>query len=132
MEFCEGGALQTRCWIEIETLDLAACFRNAPNNLSGYPESPNEVKIARALDKLQTLPQPAKKEIPRITFKNLSPPFTDYDYFQGHQKYPFQVKATSFSLINAWWLAEASTLVYANEDFVRARFSQTGLPQVTL
>ena len=24
-----------------------------------------------------------KKEIPRITFKNLSPPYKDYDYFQG-------------------------------------------------
>ena len=73
---------------------------------------------------------PQKKEIPRITFKNLSPPFTDFDYFQGHQEYPFQVQATSFSLINAWWLAEASTLVYADEDFVKARFSQAGLPQV--
>ena len=85
---------------------------------------------AMAQDQPQTVPQPAKKEIPRITFKNLSPPFTDYDYFQGHREYPFQVKATSFSLVNAWWLAEASTLVYADEDFVRARFSKVGLPQV--
>jgi triacylglycerol lipase len=85
---------------------------------------------AMAQDEPQALPQSAKKEIPRITFKNLSPPFTDFDYFQGHQEYPFQVQATSFSLINAWWLAEASTLVYADEDFVKARFSQAGLPQV--
>jgi hypothetical protein len=85
---------------------------------------------AMAQDEPQALPQSAKKEIPRITFKNLSPPFTDFDYFQGHQEYPFQVQATSFSLINAWWLAEASTLVYADEDFVRARFSRADLPQV--
>jgi len=85
---------------------------------------------AMAQDETQTMPQPAKKEIPRITFKNLSPPFTDFDYFQGHQEYPFQVKATAFNLINAWWLAEASTLVYADEDFVRARFSKAGLPEV--
>jgi triacylglycerol lipase len=88
------------------------------------------IATTMAQDEPQTLPQPAKKEIPLITFKNLAPPFTDYDYFQGHQEYPFQVAATSFSLINAWWLAEASTLVYADEDFVRARFSQAGLPQV--
>ncbi|MBT8366550.1 MAG: lipase family protein, partial [Deltaproteobacteria bacterium] len=85
---------------------------------------------ATAQDLPQAVPQPAKKDIPRITFKNLSPPFKDYDYFQGHQEYPFQVKATSFSLINAWWLAEASTLVYADKDFVRVRFSKAGLPQV--
>jgi triacylglycerol lipase len=81
-------------------------------------------------DKPLAMPQPKKKEIPRITFKNLSPPYKDYDYLQGYQEYPFQVKATSFSLINAWWLAEASTLVYADEDFVRARFNNAGLPEV--
>ena len=85
---------------------------------------------AMAQHEPQALPQSAKKEIPRITFKNLSPPFTDYEYFQGYQEYPFQVKATAFSLINAWWLAEAATLVYADEEFVRDRFSQAGLPQV--
>jgi triacylglycerol lipase len=85
---------------------------------------------AMAQDAPQAMPQPAKKEIPRITFKNLSPPFTDYDYFQGYQEYPFQAQMTAFSLINAWWLAEASTLVYADEDFVRARFSKAGLPDV--
>ena len=35
----------------------------------------------------QNQPQAAslsgKKEIPKITFKNLSPPYKDYDYFQG-------------------------------------------------
>jgi triacylglycerol lipase len=71
-----------------------------------------------------------KKKIPRITFKNLSPPFTDYEYFQGHQKYPFQVQMTALNLINAWWLAEASTLVYSDEDFVKPRFSKAGLPEV--
>ena len=85
---------------------------------------------AMAQDESQARLQPAKKEIPRITFKNISPPFTDYDYFQWYQKFPFQAQATSFSLINAWWLAEASTLVYADEDFVRTRFSKAGLPNV--
>ena len=82
----------------------------------------------------QNQPQAAslsgKKEIPKITFKNLSPPYKDYDYFQGAQKDGFRFDATSFNLINAWWLAEASTLVYAEEDFVSSRFSAIGLPEV--
>ena len=74
--------------------------------------------------------QTGKKEVPAITFKNLSPPYKHYDYFQGAKKYGFQFDATSFTLVNAWWLAEASTLVYADEDFVRSRFRQAGLPEV--
>ena len=73
---------------------------------------------------------PGKKEIPKITFKNLSPPYEDYAYFQDIEKYVFQYNETSFSLINAWWLAEASTLVYSGEGFVRSRFHKAGLPEV--
>lgn len=71
-----------------------------------------------------------KKEIPRITFKNLSPPYMDYDYFRDIKKYGFQSDANSFNLTNAWWLAEVSALVYASEDFVRSRFNKAGLPEV--
>jgi hypothetical protein len=78
----------------------------------------------------QEEPQTGKKEVPVITLKNLSPPFKDYDYFQGIEKYGFQIDATSFSLINAWWLAEVSTLVYADEEFVKSRFKRAGLPEV--
>jgi len=78
----------------------------------------------------QPVSQDGKKEIPKITFKNLSPPYKEYHYFQGSKKYVFQYNATSFNLINAWWLAEASTLAYAGEDFVRPRFVEAGLPEV--
>jgi hypothetical protein len=71
-----------------------------------------------------------KKEIPEITFKNLSPPYKDYSYFQHHALFPFQHRASSFSLVNAWWLAEASTLVYADEAFVRQRFRSAGLKRL--
>jgi triacylglycerol lipase len=74
---------------------------------------------------------PVKKEIPEITLENLSPPFKDYDYFQGGERFPFRFNITSFDGINAWWLAEASTLAYADEDFVRSRFREAGLPEVT-
>jgi len=76
------------------------------------------------------LPAVCKKEIPAITFKNLSPPYMDYEYFQNHEFFPFQYKASVFSLVNAWWLSEASTLVYADEAFVKQRFSEAGLKRV--
>ena len=71
-----------------------------------------------------------KKNIPAITLKNLSPPYKDYKYFQNSKFIPFEHKAASFSLINAWWLAEASTLVYADEAFVKKRFTGAGLRRV--
>lgn len=74
--------------------------------------------------------QVCKKEIPEITFKNLSPPYRDYAYFQNHEFFPFQHRLASFSWINAWWLAEASTLVYADEDYVKQRFSAAGLKRL--
>ena len=35
-----------------------------------------------------------------------------------------------FSLINAWWPAEASTLVYADEAYINQRFSEAGLKRI--
>jgi triacylglycerol lipase len=75
-------------------------------------------------------PKTRKKEIPEITFKNLSPPYTDYDYLKGSKEFGFQFRATSFNLVNAWWLAEVSTLVYAEKGFVRSRLERAGLPEV--
>jgi hypothetical protein len=71
-----------------------------------------------------------KKEPPIITFKNLSPPYKDHDYFKHHDLFPFQYNASSFSLTNAWWLAEVSTLVYADEAYARQQFSRVGLDNV--
>jgi triacylglycerol lipase len=76
------------------------------------------------------VPNPRKKKIPRITLKNISPPFKDYDYYRDYKEYGFQFNATSFNIINAWWLAEASTLVYADENFVRTQFRRVGLRMV--
>ena len=78
-----------------------------------------------------TEPTPlCKKEIPKITFKNLSPPYKDYEYFQNRKVVPFEYNASSFSLINAWWLAEASTLVYADEAYVEQKFSEARLRRI--
>ena len=71
-----------------------------------------------------------KKEIPRITFQNLSPPFEDYAYFQNHHLFPFEDDASSFSLVNAWWSAEASTLVYSDAAFAWQRLRQAGFTHI--
>jgi triacylglycerol lipase len=39
-------------------------------------------------------------------------------------------RATSFNLVNAWWLAEISTLAYAEEGFVRTQLERAGLSEV--
>jgi hypothetical protein len=72
-----------------------------------------------------------KKQIPEITFKNISPPYKNYAYFEGKRLYPFQYKSKEFNLINAWWLAEISTLVYAGEDFAGQWFEKAGFDNVT-
>ena len=71
-----------------------------------------------------------KKSVPAFTFRDLSPPYKNYDYFQNSRWIPFEYGASSFSLVNAWWLAEASTLVYAVEDYVRPRLIKAGLNRV--
>lgn len=75
-------------------------------------------------------PAAGLRQVPTITLDNLSPPFKNYQYFKDHQTHPFRHHAKSFDLTNCWWLSEASTLVYAEEEFVRARFREAGLPQV--
>jgi triacylglycerol lipase len=71
-----------------------------------------------------------KKEVPRITFENISPPFDQYDYFQNCQYFPFQYAASSFSVINAWWLAEASTLVYSDATYAWQRLRLAGFDHI--
>jgi hypothetical protein len=63
------------------------------------------------------------------------PFFTDGDGRQltvGGGAHAFKHDALGFELVNAWWLAEAATLVYDNEPFVAERFRHAGLPEVSL
>ena len=71
-----------------------------------------------------------RKDVPVITWKNISPPFKDYTYFSHVEVFPFEFNSKTFSPVNAWWLSEAATLVYADEDFVRSRFKKAGLKNV--
>ena len=75
------------------------------------------------------------------TPRELIPPYPKHTYFQdgdgkqltvGGERHAFKHDVRNFELVNAWWLAEAATLVYDREDFVRERFSNAGLPKVVL
>lgn len=71
-----------------------------------------------------------KKELHEITWENIVPPYSEYVYFKDHELCPFRSNAKMFNIINAWWLIEASTLVYSEEDFVRKNFQKAGLEVV--
>ena len=85
---------------------------------------------AFAQDKSETPDRSWRKAVPEITWKNISPPFTDYRYYDHAGGLPFVYNSKNFNPINAWWLAEAATLVYADEEYVRIRFRKAGMNQV--
>jgi len=74
--------------------------------------------------------QSKKKDLPEITWENLAPPYKDYEYFRDCENYPFRYNSNVFDIVNAWWLIEAATLVYAEENFVRENFEKAGLKEV--
>ena len=74
-----------------------------------------------------------KKKLIEITVDNLAPPYKDYEYFKDCDQLPFRYQANIFDLVNAWWLIEASTLVYAEPDFVIEKFQKNaGFTEVKL
>jgi len=89
-----------------------------------------QVSGAAVQQGLQTPDRSWRKAVPEITWKNISPPFKDYRYYDHVEVFPFEYDSKAFSPINAWWLSEAATLVYADEKFVRIRFQNAGLNQV--
>jgi hypothetical protein len=73
----------------------------------------------------------AKKPIPEPTAQTVFPPNLDRDYFADAIQNPFRPQARGFEAVNAWWLAEAALLAYADEAFARQQFERAGLGQVT-
>ncbi len=74
-----------------------------------------------------------KKDLYKITLKNMAPPYLDYEYFKNCDQLPFRYNSNVFDMVNAWWLIEAATLVYAEIEFIIEKFKQTaGLPEVKL
>ena len=73
---------------------------------------------------------PEKRTPPEITWENIRPPYLDYHYFQGIDLYPFRPQATAFDMVNAYWLSEAATLAYAEEDFATPIFQGAGFTEI--
>lgn len=68
-----------------------------------------------------------RKEIPPATLQNVLPPNKDHIYFEDAINNPFQPRSNTFSLVNAWWLAESALLSYAEPDFAVPTFQNAGL-----
>jgi len=66
------------------------------------------------------------KPIPPPTLATVLPPNLEHDYFAEGAAHPFRPNAVRFQLVNAWWMAEASLLAYADAKFVRAQFQKVG------
>ncbi len=67
------------------------------------------------------------RPLPTETVKGLTPPLPDFDYFAGADRFPFQARVDGCSQVNAWWLAEASFLVYGNAGFIERRLENSPL-----
>ncbi len=71
-----------------------------------------------------------RKPIPPGDPSSAAPPNEDRAYFEHCGDHPFKYDSGEFELVNAWWMAEAALLAYADEDFVEACFGEAGLPEV--
>jgi triacylglycerol lipase len=67
------------------------------------------------------------KQIPPPSVETVFPPNKGFVYYEHREEHPFEPRATTFSKVNAWWLAEAALLAYAKRDFASAAFSRAGL-----
>lgn len=88
-------------------------------------------ELKKWLDEGTPIPrEPFYKELPAFTIRNLPPPYPDYPYFAAAEHHPFRPGARDFDIVNAWWLADAATLVYSEPPFVAAQFARAGLARV--
>ncbi len=70
------------------------------------------------------------RPMPTETVSGLTPPLTQFPYFSAADQFRFQPRPGGFSSINAWWLAEASFLVYGGAEFIEQTIERTALPQL--
>ncbi len=69
-----------------------------------------------------------QKPLPPNDIRELTPPNLRYHYFEDWTKNRFQ-PVDQLAAVNTWWLAEASLLAYADEEFIARVFDATGLTQ---
>ncbi|MCU0961578.1 MAG: lipase family protein [Pirellulaceae bacterium] len=69
----------------------------------------------------------ARRATPRKTLSALRPPLAGFPFFAHADVFPLQVDAAVYSRVNAWWLADASFLVYGDADFIEAAIAASPL-----
>ncbi len=62
------------------------------------------------------------REPPVETIHGLRPPRLGFPYFAHADHFPFEPAADGDSPVNAWWLADASFLVYGTADYIEETF----------
>lgn len=68
------------------------------------------------------------RPMPVETVSGLTPPLHGFPYFKHAHELPFQPTAASHCLVNAWFLADASFLVYGGEELIQSVFRDSPLP----
>ncbi len=68
------------------------------------------------------------RPLPAETISNLVPPLSGFPFFAHADRFPLQSDVTEYSAANAWWLADASFLVYGTADFVEEAIFDSPLP----
>ncbi len=67
------------------------------------------------------------RPLPLETIDGLRPPLSGFPYFDYADRFPFRPEASSNSLGNASWLADASFLVYGTADFIAEALARSPL-----
>jgi len=68
------------------------------------------------------------RPLPQETVSGLRPPQQGFPYFAYADRFRFQPDAIEYSAINAWWLADASFLVYGDAAFIENAIAISPLP----
>lgn len=68
------------------------------------------------------------RPMPVETLSGLRPPLSGFPYFAHADRLPFQPRAAEGSDVNAWWLADASFLVYGTASFAEQTLTASPLP----
>ena len=70
-----------------------------------------------------------RKPVPPSTLDRLLVPDRSHSYFAGWPDHPFRAEAVGFEPVNAWWLAEAAMLAYADATFIRGTLERGDLAE---
>lgn len=67
-----------------------------------------------------------RKDIPNPKLYDTLAPDMNYIYFEHGEEFPFDIKVSGYSPVNAWWLADASFLAYCHPGFCRMAYYIAG------